>query len=77
LGSWNERGKSKELLARLASSRERRGLSRSEEAGSKKPEAYPLGYVEDFFDFADEAAGQRSTFAAEANFASSSKGRGN
>jgi len=61
-----------ELLAKLPSSRERRGLSRGKEAGSKKPQAYPLGYIEDFFDFADADPGQRSTFAAEDNFASSS-----
>jgi|GEM_PF-3717085 len=64
-----------ELLAKLASSRERRGLSRGKEAGAKKPQAYPLGYVEDFFDFADADPGQRSTFAAEDNFASSSLAR--
>jgi len=64
-----------ELLAKLPSSRERRGLSRGKEAGSKKPQAYPLGYIEDFFDFADADPGQRSTFAAEDNFASSSVGK--
>jgi len=66
-------GESEELLAKLASSRERRDLSLRQGSGSKKPQAYLLEYVEDFLDPADAGPGQRSTFAVEDNFASSSK----
>ncbi len=35
----------------------------------RKPQAYPLGYVEDFLSMTDEVAGQRSLFAVEESFA--------
>jgi len=46
--------------------------AQGKEAASKKPRTYPLGYVEDFLTSCNAAAGQRATFAAEDNFASSS-----
>ncbi|MDZ4784995.1 MAG: hypothetical protein SGJ02_02850, partial [bacterium] len=35
----------------------------------RKPQAYPLGYVEDFLSMTDEVAGQRSLFAVGESFA--------
>jgi|GEM_PF-6123333 len=61
-----------ELLAKLASSRERRDLSRGKEARSKNRRRILWDTLRIFLTSRNADSGQRTTFAVEDNFASSS-----
>jgi hypothetical protein len=45
-----------------------------EDEGAKKPQVYPLRYIEDFFARSSSASAERSDFAAEEIFPQPAKG---